>query len=54
MRHYAQQLIPLMEVLAEKDYADLTLEGGYFERALQRATLTAWIKSAYIGATVQV
>ncbi len=44
MRHYAQQLEPLMEVLAEKGYDDLSPEGSYFERALYRATLKAWLK----------
>jgi alanine dehydrogenase len=42
MRHYAQQLEPLMEVLVEKGYDRLTLKGGYFERALYRATLHAF------------
>jgi alanine dehydrogenase len=42
MRHYAQQLNPFMEVLFEKGYDDLSLEGPYFERALYRATLKAW------------
>ncbi|HKI52931.1 MAG TPA: hypothetical protein VJ987_02310 [Anaerolineales bacterium] len=44
MRHYAQQLTPFMEVLFEKGYDGLSLEGGYFERALYRATLKAWMK----------
>ena len=44
MRHYAQQLTPFMEVLFEKGYDDLSLEGGYFERALYRATLKAWLE----------
>ena len=42
MTHYAQQLNPMMPVLFEKGYAGLSLEGGYFERALYRATLKAW------------
>ncbi|MDX1379009.1 MAG: hypothetical protein R3307_09185 [Anaerolineales bacterium] len=42
MRHYAQQLTPFMEVLFEKGYDDLSLDGSYFERALYRATLRAW------------
>jgi hypothetical protein len=54
MRHYARQLAPLMEVLAEKDYGDLSLEGGYFERALYRGTLNAWIKTAQMGAAAPV
>jgi hypothetical protein len=42
MNHYGQQLAPMMPVLFEKGYDGLSLEGGYFERALYRATLTAW------------
>jgi alanine dehydrogenase len=50
MRHYAQQLEPLMEVLAEKGYDGLSPEGSYFERALYRATLKAWLKHGRFGA----
>lgn len=42
MTHYAQQLHPLMPVIFEKGYGGLSQEGGYFERALYRATLKAW------------
>jgi alanine dehydrogenase len=42
MIHYAQQLDPMMPVLFRKGYDGLSLEGGYFERALYRATLKAW------------
>ncbi len=42
MTHYGQQLNPMMPVLFEKGYDELSLEGGYFERALYRATLKAW------------
>ena len=42
MLHYGQQLDPMMPVLVEKGYDDLSPEGGYFERALYRATLKAW------------
>lgn len=42
MNHYGQQLHPMMPVLLEKGYDDLSLEGNYFERALYRATLKAW------------
>lgn len=42
MMHYGQQLNPMMPVLFEKGYDGLSLEGGYFERALYRATLKAW------------
>jgi hypothetical protein len=44
MRHYGQQLEPLMEVLAQKGYAGLAPGGGYFERALYRGTLRAWVQ----------
>lgn len=44
MRHYAQQLTPFMEVLFEKGYDGLSLKGPYFERALYRATLKAWLQ----------
>jgi alanine dehydrogenase len=50
MRHYAQQLEPLMEALVEKGYERLSLKGGYFERALFRATLHAWLKHEQYGA----
>ncbi len=43
MRHYAQQLEPLLEPLLAKSYDGLSLEGGYFERALCRATLRHWL-----------
>ena len=43
MRHYARQLLPLMEVLAEKDYEMLSPQGNYFERALYRGTLKAFL-----------
>ena len=44
MEHYAQQLAPFMEVLFEKGYDSLSLDGEYFERALYRATLKAWLQ----------
>ena len=44
MRHYAQQLTPFMEVLFEKGYDGLSHKGSYFERALYRATLKAWVQ----------
>lgn len=46
MMHYAQQLEPFMEVLFEKGYDGLSLDGSYFERALYRATLKAWTQDA--------
>jgi len=39
MDHYARQMTPLMEELLNKDYHGLSLDGGYFERALYRARL---------------
>jgi alanine dehydrogenase len=47
MRHYAQQLEPLMEVLLEKGYDGLSAQGGYFERALYRATLKYSLETDY-------
>jgi alanine dehydrogenase len=44
MRHYAQQMRPLMEILIEKGYDGLSLDGSYFERALYRATLDGWLE----------
>ena len=46
MFHYAQQLEPFIEVLFEKGYDGLSLEGTYFERALYRATLKAWMQES--------
>jgi alanine dehydrogenase len=43
MTHYGKQLEPLMEVLVNKGYDGLSLNGTYFERALYRATLKAWM-----------
>jgi len=43
MRHYAQQAEPLIESLLAVGYDGLSLEGGYFERALYRATLKAFL-----------
>jgi alanine dehydrogenase len=45
MRHYAQQLMPLMEVFVTKGYSDLNMQGGYFERALFRGSLKYWLKA---------
>lgn len=47
MRHYAQQMEPLMDKLIEKGYEGLSPNGDYFERALERATLRAWLSSEY-------
>jgi alanine dehydrogenase len=43
MRHYAQQLLPLVEVLLIKGYDNLSVSGDYFERALSRGTLRAFL-----------
>ncbi len=48
MRHYAHQLLSLMEVLAVKGYEGLSANGGYFERALHRATIDEWV-STHLG-----
>jgi alanine dehydrogenase len=47
MRHYAQQLTPLIEVLIQIGYDGLSPEGSYFERALYRATLDGWNLSVH-------
>ena len=44
MRVYAQQLLPLMRVLLNKTYNNLSAEGPYFERALYRARLDTFIE----------
>jgi alanine dehydrogenase len=43
MEHYGRQLRPFMELLVKKGYDALSPDGGYFERALSRGTLRAWI-----------
>ena len=47
MRHYAQQLEPLVEALLRVGYKNLSQTGEYFERALYRASLTAWLRSGH-------
>jgi alanine dehydrogenase len=47
MRHYALQMEPLIKVLIEKGYDQLSLQGEYFERALYRATLKAWLQASH-------
>lgn len=44
MRHYARQLEPLMYHLFKKGYDGISLNGDYFERALYRGTLKAWLQ----------
>ena len=45
MKHYAEQLTPLMKRLARKRYAGLSMEGDFFERALYRSTLKDWLQA---------
>jgi alanine dehydrogenase len=47
MEHYARQLWPFVEVLTRKSYDDLSLEGGYFERALNWGTLKEWMVQGF-------
>ena len=42
MRHYAQQLIPFMRILAKKNYQAISPNGPFFERALYRAKLNTY------------
>ena len=51
MRQYALQMEPLMEVLLKKGYDGLSLEDGYFERALYRATLKYFLKTEFYEPT---
>ena len=44
MRHYARQLEPLVYHLIKKGYDGISLTGDYFERAIYRGTLKAWLK----------
>ena len=44
MRHYARQLEPLMYHLFKKGYDGISINGDYFERALYRGTLKAWLQ----------
>jgi alanine dehydrogenase len=43
MRLYGQQLLPLMRVLNQKAYDNLSADGPYFERALYRARLDTFL-----------
>lgn len=45
MMHYGQQLSPFMGILISKGHQNINLKGGYFERALYRGSLLAFIKS---------
>lgn len=44
MHHYARQLEPLLYHLFTKGYDGLSINGDYFERALYRGTLKAWLQ----------
>jgi alanine dehydrogenase len=48
MLHYAQQLEPLVQVLLQKGYEELSSDGDYFERALYRASLHACLQTGCI------
>ncbi len=50
MRHYAWQLGPLLAPLIRKGHDELSMDGGYFERALCRATLRTWIQTGHYEA----
>jgi alanine dehydrogenase len=44
MQHYARQLEPLLYHLFTKGYGGISIHGDYFERALYRGTLKAWLQ----------
>jgi hypothetical protein len=44
MQHYARQLEPLIYHLFKKGYGGIFIHGDYFERALYRGTLKAWLQ----------
>ena len=44
MKHYARQLEPLFYHLFKKGYDGISIHGDYFERALYRGTLKAWLQ----------
>jgi alanine dehydrogenase len=44
MNHYASQMEPLVEVLFQQGYDELSLDGEYFDRALYRATLKYFLE----------
>lgn len=45
MYHYARQLEPLMAALIKSGYDGLNEDGDFFERALYRGSLRAWLES---------
>jgi alanine dehydrogenase len=44
MNHYARQLEPLVYHLFKKGHDGISINGDYFERALYRGTLKAWLQ----------
>jgi len=52
MRHYAKQLRPLMYHLFKKGYDGISIHGDYFERALYRGTLKAFLQGE-VDATLE-
>jgi len=53
MQHYARQLEPLMYHLFTKGYDGISIFGDYFERALYRGTLKAFLQGE-VDATLEV
>ena len=48
MAHYARQLAPFLEILFERSYDSLSMQGKFFERALCRATLRHWLHTTHV------
>jgi alanine dehydrogenase len=53
MTHYARQLAPFMEILFEKGYDGLSMQGKYLERALCRATLRHWLRTSHTQSALE-
>jgi hypothetical protein len=53
MRHYAQQLAPVMEVLAKNKDLEFSPNGDYFERALYRASLQYFLKTTQTRSQIE-
>ena len=54
MRHYARQLQPMMYHLFKKGYDGISIHGDYFERALYRGTLKAFLQGEVDAALTRV
>jgi alanine dehydrogenase len=54
MRVYGQQLLPLMRVLAHKNYETLSPDGPHFERALYRARLDTFLEKQKTGEALPI